>query len=260
MDIPFPRTNDKLIMTLFRTHTTCHETLIWLNRCRCYLNLLFLSDVVLADGKTVDPLMTGLAPTPCKSSYMFPPECPTKTDWVEWTFAWKSLLGRGNMLPYPLGDQVHDSHILWPCYYDHITDTIVETSQDSAVSFFIRPHQGRVTRRCTCYEKSSSPITLGDHPLRPASCLRVRPTRSSDSKPRRTLTCTGVPLAQRPAAPRSFWDDLRAQGGEWMWTHFVFDGDESFDWLTRAYQEGSLMWVTDGSYNSKTAPEVSGSG
>jgi len=45
-----------------------------------------------------------------------------------------------------------------------------------------------------------------------------------------------------------------------MWDSFVFDTDDSLDWLVSAFIGGMLLWVTDGLYNSKLAPDISGSG
>ncbi len=204
--------------------------------------------------------MTGISPISRNSTYKFPRECPTKTDWVEWTYAWKMLLGRFNLLQHPLGDRINDSNIIWPWLYDETTDTIVETSRDGVSTFFIRPQAGRTTCRGTCYIKSEGAVSIGDHPLRLASCTQVRPTRSSGLESRLSLMCTSTPVVQPLASSPSFWDALLVQGGEWMWTNFQFNWDDSFDWMMAAYQEGSLLWVTDGSYNSKTAPEVSGVG
>ena len=110
--IPFPWQNNTLLMSIFRKYTTCQEALAHLNWCRCYLNVLFLSNIMLADGTTVDPSLTGLTQIPHKSSYKFPLDCPTKTDWVEWVAAWRSVLRRNDLLSSPLGAIVHDSHIL----------------------------------------------------------------------------------------------------------------------------------------------------
>jgi hypothetical protein len=103
-------------------------------------------------------------------------------------------------------------------------------------------------------------VLPSDNSLLPTSCLRVCRTRSSGTQMHQTLTCLGPPPLLPPRTSYTFWEALLAHGGEWMWNNVQHDVNDSLDWLLTAYRNGSLLWVTDGSYNSKLAPEVSGVG
>lgn len=62
-----------------------------------------------------------------------------------------------------------------------------------------------------------------------------------------------------PSQPKTFWEFLEIWGGTWMW-----DGVEEhckakdMTWLVEGTKRNSIMWCTDGSFNRKTAPRVSG--
>lgn len=55
-----------------------------------------------------------------------------------------------------------------------------------------------------------------------------------------------------------FIEHLKSFGGEWMWEHLEIGDD--LTWLANAIQEGTAVAVTDGSYNKKLAPNISGAG
>ena len=260
-DILYPRINDMLVMTMFMDWTSDEEKLQRLNRCRCYLNILFLSDITLADGKTIDPVIVSLRPTPRQSTYKFPPEHPTRLDWVEWVYAWRSILGRRYALHTPLGGRTHDSHVQWHCRYDQSTDTIVEVSVDGDTKVFSRIRDRRHTRTGGWYMEVQDPIPSDEiNTFLYASCTRVRPSADNNGASRRALTCVGPSLQHNQPPILSFWDRLLSVGGTWMWTNFHFDGDDSPEWIVEAYKNGSLRWVTDGSHDPKRAPEISGAG
>jgi hypothetical protein len=70
----------------------------------------------------------------------------------------------------------------------------------------------------------------------------------------------GPHLARGPQQPSNFWEYLRNWGGEWMWEG-IEDGQatkSNLSWLVQGKKSGSLLWVTDGSYDRKRAPVLSG--
>ena len=97
--IPLPRQFDSTIMSFLLPHMPAASTVTSVNRCRCYLNVLFLSDMATADGKSIDPDLIILNAIPRSSIYSFPPERPTREDWITWIDIWKRSLGRHLLLP-----------------------------------------------------------------------------------------------------------------------------------------------------------------
>ena len=82
--IHFPRERDTLMVDLFLAAGYSGEELRSLNRRRLYLQMLFLLDIVVANGRQVDKsyLVAPRYPTDC-SWYTFPREEPTPEDWME---------------------------------------------------------------------------------------------------------------------------------------------------------------------------------
>ena len=55
-----------------------------------------------------------------------------------------------------------------------------------------------------------------------------------------------------------FWDQIREWGGLWMWEMIFPDVGLGFDvnWMISALRAGTLVGVTDGSYNRQKQPHV----
>ena len=91
------------------------ETLRSINRCRVFKKILFLSDLVTADGACLEEF--ALAPTKGSSTYDFPPEFPTPTDWSIWSCFLRSLTCSRDRLHSPLGCWTSASHRIWEWHY-----------------------------------------------------------------------------------------------------------------------------------------------
>mmetsp|Transcript_5434 Transcript_5434/g.9896 ORF Transcript_5434/g.9896 Transcript_5434/m.9896 type:complete len:189 (+) Transcript_5434:419-985(+) len=76
------------------------------------------------------------------------------------------------------------------------------------------------------------------------------------------LLPTGSPQTSGPYEPDDFWDYLHSWGGDWMWDclHFDKDAKQDLTWLVEAITNDTAVWVTDGLYDRKKAPTVSGVG
>jgi hypothetical protein len=74
------------------------------------------------------------------------------------------------------------------------------------------------------------------------------------------ITCTGPAYTPPEVTASTFWEHLLSLGREWMWNSFNFKEDDTLSWLITALMNDTLIWVTDGSYDSKLAPEISGVG
>jgi hypothetical protein len=73
---------------------------------------------------------------------------------------------------------------------------------------------------------------------------------------------TGSALARGPQQPSNFWEFLRSWGGKWMWEG-VKDSQatkQDLSWLIQGMESNLLIWVTEGSYDRKCAPGISGVG
>lgn len=89
-DIPLPPIGDTTIMSLLQPVTQNSTDLSRINRCHCYLNLLFVSDMTTADGTQMnDDLITGRR-QPLPSKMKFPCEEPSQLDWKCWHKCWET--------------------------------------------------------------------------------------------------------------------------------------------------------------------------
>jgi hypothetical protein len=89
--IPSQREGDMSIMDFLDRELATNECRAAANRCRCYLNSMFLSDMTSLDGKRLSNNLISGARTPLRSKMRFPPEQPTPSD--------RCLVGRHNVEP-----------------------------------------------------------------------------------------------------------------------------------------------------------------
>ena len=80
-----------------------------------------------------------------------------------------------------------------------------------------------------------------------------------DPAGRAQLRSTGPPFASGGGDPPGSPTFCAHGGGVWMWKEVVNEGGD-LDWVVTAMRGGTGIWVTDGSYNKKVAPRVSGAG
>lgn len=100
-----------------------------LNRCRIALQAMFVSDLVLADGRcflAADPDRYRTMPLR-SSSYHFSQEEPSAEDWTVWYGAWRSLTSPGWILPRPLGRWLCRPAMAWNWMYDDVNNRIYDS-------------------------------------------------------------------------------------------------------------------------------------
>ncbi len=69
----------------------------------------------------------------------------------------------------------------------------------------------------------------------------------------------GATLPHLQQKAQTFWEGLYQGGGTWMWD-YVSDVTSEPSWLPLALERGTAALATDGSYNRKRGPNVSGAG
>jgi hypothetical protein len=114
------REHDKVLMDYFIALGYPKHILGALNRCRIYLQVITLSDIVSADGSCIIPdIFHGLPLLDRYSTLKWPcQQRPPTTDWSIWQSALRPLQPR-NKLIHPLGQwTTHESHQLWNWFQD----------------------------------------------------------------------------------------------------------------------------------------------
>ena len=110
---PLPRLNDSTIMSTLMKHNIQENILLWMNRCRNYLNVLFLSEICTADGKYIDRRFLRISPSLVESELAFPPDQPSWQDWQVWKATWLEITSQTGKLHSPLGAWVNNPPSLW---------------------------------------------------------------------------------------------------------------------------------------------------
>ena len=252
-EIPFPRENDICLMEYFYQQGCTVEDLRSLNRCRMALHLLFLSDVVTADGLHLESSMISeVNNVPIKSDYTFPPSFPSPADWRKWAAFWSRVSGPSFSTSRYLGCWTSRTHRGWKWYHDDASDTLY--SYGDILEIYHKVGPGR-TRSQRLYELADRREQSSPPPGLPASvhlCL--------DGQVR--LLYVGPPLfseVSKPNLPSDFWSFLSTWGGTWMWRNVV-NSSTDLDWLINAIRDKTATWCTDGSYDKLVAPDISGVG
>lgn len=257
--IPLPRDGDNTIMSFLRVHIGQDvATLRSINRCRCFLNLLFLSDMTTADGQRVDTSLISGTRLPRSSRMKFPREEPTDRDWQTWRRIWEIATHNGN-LPCPLGAWTNTTHIDWQWFYNREDDTILYNTPDGVFRYDPPPRRRRTRADNTIYVLTRALRSLPPD-ARPISVSRLL---SADREYAVRIEGHEGPKLHTGlnSGKPSIWDTLLSWGGGWMWLNLHFDSaDNNLDWLTAAIEAGTTVWVTDGSYDVHRSPDISGAG
>ena len=252
--IPLPRERDQVLMELILDSGLSKEDIKSLSRCRGMLQCIFLSDMVTADGKYLESFVFEPGPFKRRSTYRFPPEGPTRRDWDTWFTFWHNYASVGGKLRIPLGRWIHPTHRKWIWFSPAINE--LQRIEDGVVYRYRPVHSMQRTRSGRAYALAwSEPLETSHAIGHPVSVHGLDTSLVYKLAP-------GPSLANEPTAPNDFWSYLHAWGGEWMWEGIEDSQRTKHDltWLIQGMRTGSLTWVTDGSYDRKRAPVISGVG
>ena len=97
--LTLPRQGDMMLVRLFLDRGATGPKLTSLNRCRLALQMLFLLDIVSANRRHVEKLLTFPPTDETKQSrFDFPREEPTPEDWILWLEFWEQFTEAGGYL------------------------------------------------------------------------------------------------------------------------------------------------------------------
>ena len=248
-----PREGDSPIMALLWRSGVRGARLASMNRCRIHLNAIFLSDIVTANGRKLQrDLVTGIPTKQLESDFTFPRERPSEEDWASWELFWSNFTYDNLTLWKPLGLWIHPSHIKWKWFYNKSSNQIQEQYQGGVRIY--NPTGGMRTRFGQLYKPAWTEIggTATGTPIS-VEFASAREVRRLPEGPHQV---------SGPSEPDDFWEFLESWGGDWMWDSLHLDDETKTDlsWLVDAVKNNTAVWVTDGSYDKKRAPNISGAG
>ena len=137
-----------------------------LNRCRLYLQVLFLSDIASGDGKSMAKDFfnyQGRAARPLSSQWEWPLQQPAKEDWVLWHAAMRQITTSstgGFERKLHLWAWLRDPHQQRVWRYDPVGGFLFEYKEELNVWKCYRAESSRYTRR-TYF--SAEGLTAGNH-------------------------------------------------------------------------------------------------
>lgn len=174
-----PRKNNHALMDHFMKLGYSASQLATLNRCRIYLQIIFLSDIVSADGRMIIPdCKTGRRVTDRISNLNWPmQDTPSQSAWQ----LWKQALAHfeyGNRLVVPLQQWQSDTHLQWRWFISPTTKDLfwVSPSDWYQASPIVERPLRRTTRSARKPEydtKKKIRITPNSMSLLPVTLIRT---------------------------------------------------------------------------------------
>jgi len=236
-----PRQSDIELMRLFLRsgfHTT---ELKILNKCRMYLQVMFLSDLCEASGKKLDPHIWQ-RPHRRESAYKWPTiPPPTPAKWQTWQHALTqtTLVGRNQTLPIPLG-KWYAHKTTQPGWFYATQENALYHSTKHGIT-----RHGQIPRRsrAQAFHKQGEAIT------EPPDWATTQVATVSEQGEKMMLTGTGIILSG-PTAPSLDWvARLQASSLGTMW-HLTLQHRGSMTNLQQAIGSGTALAVSDGSFQN----------
>ncbi len=108
-----PQECNQVIMEIIFSQNFDFTEITRINRCRVYLQTLFLSDITTADGKYLEHFVFDPESNTRCSRYTFPREKPTRQDWDLWVNFWHGFTTTGGKLKMLLGGWTNPTHRIW---------------------------------------------------------------------------------------------------------------------------------------------------
>ncbi len=161
----------------------------------------------------------------------------------------------GGKLKVRLGNWLQPTHCIWKWYYQQDNAKLQRIEGDKV--FIYNISRGlRLTRATKRYKLvSNKPIATG--------FIKGAPTSVSGLTVQLVTKLSEEPtLAKETEKEMDCWEFLCSWRGEWMWEGVEPGNDSPWDmsWIADGLTLGSLIWVTNGSYNRKRVSDLSGVG
>jgi hypothetical protein len=195
-------------MDVFLHFNFHHKSLAQINSCRIYLQILSVSDITSADGKTLlASAIAGVRDTTRTSTLTWPNQVqPTEPAWQQWRVALQYISTRSK-LHQPLGSWTSIPHQLWE-WFAHRTLPIVyrKHNDNSWLEFHPIPTSGPlcITHQTKIWYAldNGSPSSPNTHQILPTT-LHCTPPQSTDRYYSAPSSST-FPLASS-SSPNSLW-------------------------------------------------------
>ena len=235
-----PRLRDKWLMQAFIDEGYTGPELVALNRVRIHQQALFLSDVLLVSGGSVDSKYTQeRLGGQVWSKLHFPTENPTPADFALWSNALYrvSPMGRAILRMREFNARGHKH---WDWRLDVSSNRLL--------------YQDDTNGTIRCFYPTERPNRWKDSHLEwtgPMEGHLCSVSWISDDVVAVQGTAANPPS---PRVPTTFLDALHDANENWIWDDLVVTGDPG--WIINSIREATCLAVTDGSYMADILPDV----
>ncbi|KAL7531707.1 hypothetical protein ACHAXR_008514, partial [Thalassiosira sp. AJA248-18] len=252
-DLQPPREMDRCLMELCVEAGLRGKQLLQVNRARICQEVVFISDIASANGRYIEhhllrdwKLSHEFDLGMHRSSHKFGAAFPTDKDWDEWQLALSQLTIGPYSLTKPLGKWIAHSPRIWRFFWDNADNTL-----------FVKRDRGMATYlSSTEHGPNHFVFHAGDGPERatgaPATVSVVNDDTFKVAHGGGQFYCEDAPVEP------TFRETLAEWGGDWMWEGL--DLPDDMGWIADAMSANTLIGVTDGSYDRKKGPNISGAG
>ncbi len=210
-----------------------HTTVSAINRCRIAHQAIYWSDVANGWGDSISPRMLRPSTPGTNSTWSWPPEFPSRSDWAHWSaFLKDSPRTSSGYFILPLGPWIHRSHRLDFAPFCTVSQTAVIQGHGQLLRLFSSnsSHAYRVTKSFPFQQVSVTPPST-DH------LARIEHSTSH------SLVLSGSTLlALTPTTPPLAWPLHSA--------HFPDHGQS----VAASLANGTALAICDGSYMPKRFP------
>ncbi len=253
--IALPRERDQVRMEIFLSASLGPDLIRSLGRCRVAHEALFLSDLTIADGKYLKDFVFPPGRKERASTFKFPRERSSWSDWESWFNFWHCFTMTGDKLKVPLGPWISPTHRIWKWHYRADTDELQRV--EGSTIFYYKPSSGFcVTQATRLYHVVRKELLL-------PTFIQGTPTSITGPTVQRVVKLSKGPvLAKSLNGRQDFWEFLYSWGGQWMWEGIEASKGLPYDmsWVAEGMKNNTLLCVTDGSYDRKRAIDLSGVG
>jgi hypothetical protein len=228
----YPWEGDRFVMQLLFEMGYPWEILQRLNHMSIFLQVLFLSNILLASGKRNDPeVLSHRLTSRARSCMRWPTECPIKMDFQLWMDAMHTLCPSQH-------PHTQVGHFTAPTQKNWLW-----TWDDTYSLLYCTSNNGRTEDVFVAGRKPNRFHYLHTRPscIKGTICL-VKPTHACGGW-RPTSSALAAIL---PPAPQTFLEELQSWGNTWLWDN----------WLHKAIRDSTLVAVTDGSYTRELYPNL----
>ena len=244
-DVPIelPRMGDHWLMRVFAQLGYSATDLQRLNRVRVHQQVLFLSCILGASGKTLDRRYLKRRPAGERWSQLnFPVENPPNKDFRLWESALQQVVPADGIMDR-LGRFNHDGHKIWPWRYDSSSERLLYSTMNGMDVY--KKLDSRRTRSSSRWEM----VATGQPMETTGKITSVRQLEQG----RVAIVSTADPPRPKEM-PETILEVLDEWGSTWMWKALRLIGDDH--WLEESIAAGTCVAVTDGSYIKEYYPNI----